>query len=131
VLKLFVPEEVELLICGNNDDPDFRDLEKVTLYEGGFTRDHPTIQNFWGVVHSMSLNQKKAFLSFCTGTDRIPLRGLSSIIFTIQKNGVDSDRLPTASTCFSVLLLPAYETKQKLQEKLELAIGGAEGFGLK
>ena len=51
---------------------------------------------------------------FTTGTDRIPIRGLSSLTFIISRNGPDSNRLPTAHTCFNHLLLPEYKTKNKL-----------------
>ena len=39
-------------------------------------------------------------------------------------------QLPTASTCFSVLLLPEYSSKEKLQKKLQIALKNATGFGL-
>jgi len=48
-----------------------------------------------------------------------------------QRNGGDSNRLPTAATCFNTLLLPAYATKDKLQERLGIAVEECEGFGLK
>jgi hypothetical protein len=48
----------------------------------------------------------------------------------IQRNGPDSDRLPTASTCFSTLLLPAYETEERLASRLVTAIANCQGFGL-
>ena len=40
------------------------------------------------------------------------------------------ERLPTALTCFGRLLLPQYDSKEKLKEKLILAIENAKGFGL-
>lgn len=39
-------------------------------------------------------------------------------------------RLPTAHTCFNVLLLPEYSTKEKLQERLLKAINYSKGFGM-
>ena len=39
-------------------------------------------------------------------------------------------RLPTAHTCFNVLLLPNYDSKEKLQERLLKAIHYAKGFGM-
>ena len=39
-------------------------------------------------------------------------------------------RLPTAHTCFNVLLLPDYTCKDKLKERLEKAILYAKGFGM-
>lgn len=46
---------------------------------------------------------------FCTGSDRVPLGGLKSLNFVIQKHANPS-HLPSAHTCFNVLLLPEYET---------------------
>lgn len=48
----------------------------------------------------------------------------------MQGDGGDSNKLPTSHTCFNTLLLPAYVSKDKLQERLRLAIMNAEGFGL-
>ena len=42
---------------------------------------------------------------FCTGSDRVPLGGLKSLKFVVQKHA-NSIHLPTAHTCFNVLLLP-------------------------
>lgn len=39
-------------------------------------------------------------------------------------------RLPTAHTCFNVLLLPEYSNKEKLEERLLKAVSNAKGFGL-
>jgi ubiquitin-protein ligase E3 A len=39
-------------------------------------------------------------------------------------------RLPTAHTCFNVLLLPDYENKTKLEERLLKAITYSKGFGM-
>ena len=41
-----------------------------------------------------------------------------------------SYRLPTAHTCFNVLLLPDYSSKEKLRERLLKAITHAKGFGM-
>jgi len=47
-----------------------------------------------------------------------------------QRAGPDSDKLPTAHTCFNALLLPDYSSKDKLRAKLLTAIRNAQGFGL-
>jgi len=129
-LKLFCPEEVELLICGN-PALDFKKLEKVTQYEDGYTADSPVIGFFWTAVHEMDEVQQKKMLKFVTGTDRAPINGLESLAFIISKNGDDSDRLPTSHTCFNHLLLPEYTTLEKLKDRLSLAIENSEGFGLR
>jgi len=85
---------------------------------------------FWEIVHGMSVEDKKKLLFFCTGSDRSPIKGLGSMTFVISRNGPDSDRLPTAHTCFNHLLLPEYSDKEKLRVCLMTAINNAEGFGL-
>ncbi len=90
----------------------------------------PHYRNFWSVVHNLRASKKRQLLLFVTASDRIPIGGLKDLTFIIQRNGPDSDRLPTALTCFSRLLLPEYSNLLKLEERLVTAIGNAKGFGL-
>jgi hypothetical protein len=39
-------------------------------------------------------------------------------------------RLPTAHTCFNILMLPNYSSKEKFENRLKLAIANSTGFGL-
>ncbi|XP_014790908.1 ubiquitin-protein ligase E3A [Octopus bimaculoides] len=88
---LFRPEEVELLVCGSKQF-DFHALEEATEYDGGFTNDSATIRNFWSVVHDFTEEQQRKLLQFTTGTDRVPIGGLSKVKLIIARNGPDSDR---------------------------------------
>eukprot|EP00250_Pteridium_aquilinum_P009615 c18799_g2_i1 orf=632-2554(-) len=128
-LQLFHFEELELLICGLPHF-DFEALERVTIYHGGYTKDSKIIQWFWELVKDMPLEEKKALLFFTTGNDRAPVGGLGSLQFIIQRNDGETDRLPTAHTCFNILLLPEYKSKEKLENRLNLAISNSIGFGL-
>lgn len=49
--------------------------------------------------------------------------------FTLTKV-LDSERLPTSSTCFSLLKLPDYPTEEQMYNQLLLAINTDNGFGL-
>lgn len=82
------------------------------------------------MLHDFNEEQKKQFLFFTTGSDRAPIGGLKNMRFIITKHGDDNDRLPQAHTCFNVLLLPPYASKEKLKEKLLLATQNATGFGM-
>ena len=62
--------------------------------------------------------------------DRAPIRGLGSVQFVVIRGGPDSERLPSASTCYSLLHLPEYASREKLDAKLRAAIQESEGFGL-
>ena len=124
------PEELEQLVRGS-PNLDFDELRTSARYDGYQPTD-PVIQFFWDIVcNDFSVEQKKQFLKFCTGSDRVPIRGLKDLRFVIGRNGDDGDMLPTSHTCFNHLLLPAYTTKQKLHDKLLLAISNCQGFGLR
>ncbi|CAD8201740.1 unnamed protein product [Paramecium octaurelia] len=127
-IKLFSGEELQALIIGLPHF-DLKDLELVTKYDG-FDDKSEYIRYFWSCIHSLSIEMQKRFLFFCTGTDRIPVGGLKSIKFVIQKHGEDTEQLPSAHTCFNVLLLPLYKKKETLKDKLMISLDNAEGFGL-
>ena len=129
LIKDFEPDELELMICGSQI-LDFKLLEKNTKYDGGYNKDDQTIKYFWSVIHEMNIEQQKKFLAFATGSDRAPVNGLGSMEFYISKHGEDSEKLPCSHTCFNHLLLPAYKTREKLKDRLLLAINNCEGFGL-
>lgn len=128
-IQLFTPPELELLICGS-PDLDFKALESVTEYKDGFTKTHALMLEFWQIVHEFTFKQKQALLMFVTGSYRVPLKGLGSMSFYIQRNGPDSNNLPTSMTCFNRLLLSEYNTGAKLKRMLLLAIENSKGFGL-
>ena len=56
--------------------------------------------------------------------------GLGELSLIIQRAGADSNRLPTAHTCFNALLVPEYASESKLGRLLVAAIENAQGFGL-
>ena len=125
---MFRPEELETIICGK-EVIDFEELEPHTHYEGGYSKDTPVIKNLWEVLKELSLEDKKGFLVFCTGSDRVPLEGLKSLNFVVQKHA-NTEHIPTAHTCFNVFLLPEYETKEKLKKNIDFIIKNNQGFGL-
>ena len=129
-LTIFRPEELELLVCGS-ENVDIDELQNSTIYKGGYSAQHKVIKWFWELVRTWDVVMQKKLLTFATGSDRVPIKGLSSLQFVVQCNSQDSSRLPTASTCFNTLLLPAYPSKAILKEKLEIAVENNTSFGLK
>ncbi|XP_017081206.1 ubiquitin-protein ligase E3A [Drosophila eugracilis] len=126
---LFRPEEIEMLVCGSREF-DFVELEHSTEYEGGYTEETQIIQDFWSIVHAMPNESKRKLLEFTTGSARVPVGGLKCLRLLITRHGPDSDRLPTSHTCFNVLLLPEYSSREKLEERLLKAINYSKGFGM-
>lgn len=88
---LFRPEEIEQLVCGSKIF-DFAELEAATEYEGGYSAESETIKNFWAVAHSLSIENQRKLLQFTTGSDRVPVGGLSRLKMVIARHGPDCDR---------------------------------------
>ncbi|KAL4239292.1 putative E3 ubiquitin-protein ligase herc4 [Mactra antiquata] len=129
VLELFHPDELRSMVIGN-ENYDFHELEKNTVYKGDYHRYHPSIKHFWDVFHDLSLENKKKFLLFLTGSDKIPVIGMKHVKLVIQPMNVEEKYLPVAHTCFNLLDLPKYSTKERMKAKLLQAIQQTEGFGL-
>jgi ubiquitin-protein ligase E3 A len=128
-LQLFSATELERLVCGN-PCLDFDGLIKGSRYEGGYHAEHRVVQWLWQVVNEFDAEDRKLFLKFFTGSDRAPIGGLGNLRCIIQRDGPDSSKLPTSHTCFNTLLLPSYKSREKLADRLKLAISNSEGFGL-
>ncbi|KAA0200679.1 hypothetical protein HAZT_HAZT004118 [Hyalella azteca] len=126
--KLFRPDELELLLCGSQRY-DFSQLEKSAEYDG-YSSTTPIITWFWEVVNGMTADEQMQLLQFATGSARAPVGGLAHLKLVIARHGPDTDRLPTAHTCFNVLLLPEYGSKEKLKDRLMKAIKYSQGFGM-
>ncbi|XP_063237913.1 probable E3 ubiquitin-protein ligase HERC4 [Bacillus rossius redtenbacheri] len=128
VLNLFHPRELMAVVVGN-ENYDWVEFERNAEYRGGYSASDPTIIMFWNVFHQLSLEDKKKFLLFLTGSDRVPIQGMKELKIYIQPT-TDDRCLPVAHTCFNLLDLPRYKTQEKLRYKLLQAIQQTEGFSL-
>lgn len=67
---------------------------------------------------------------FLTGSDRIPIHGMASLHIAIQSTSADEHYLPVAHTCYNLLDMPCYRTKETLCRRLTQAVEQYEGFSL-
>lgn len=128
VLKLFNSSELKSVVIGN-EDYDFHEFEQEAEYKNGYSSADQTIRWFWEVFHELSLDEKKKFLLYLTGSDRVPIQGMKALKIIIQPT-TDEKFLPVAHTCFNLLDLPRYSTKERLKYKLLQAIQQTQGFSL-
>ncbi|XP_070686885.1 probable E3 ubiquitin-protein ligase HERC4 [Pempheris klunzingeri] len=125
LVKLFRPEELQEVLVGK-DFHDWAKLKQNTGYEGQYSVGHPTIQMFWEVFDELTEVQRKVFLWFVTGFERVPVVGMQKIKMAIKdKQVLDlsyDQYYPETHTCFSTLELPLYSTKEIMQTKLTEAL---------
>ncbi|XP_004848121.1 probable E3 ubiquitin-protein ligase HERC3 isoform X2 [Heterocephalus glaber] len=129
VLELFQPSELRAMMVGNSNY-NWEELEETTIYKGDYSASHPTVKLFWETFHEFPLEKKKKFLLFLTGSDRIPIYGMASLQIVIQSTASGEEYLPVAHTCYNLLDLPKYSSKEILSARLTQALDNYEGFSL-
>ncbi|KAL2073382.1 hypothetical protein VTL71DRAFT_10706 [Oculimacula yallundae] len=134
-LSLFRPEEIELLIRGSDEPLDIASLRAVSVCENwkvpNAAETEPVVQWFWQSFQAASPKDQRKLLSFITGSDRIPAMGATNLVIKLSCLGDDCPRFPVARTCFNMLSLWRYSSKEKLEHMLWRAVNESEGFGLK
>ncbi|KAI1887411.1 hypothetical protein AGOR_G00190020 [Albula goreensis] len=128
VVKIFQPEELKGVMVGT-EDYDWDTLKQNTVYDGEYHDEHPNIVMFWEVFEDLTPEQKKGFLLFVTGCDRVPILGMGQIKMTVTvRLNSTPQHFPEAFTCHTLFILPVYETKEGLKAKLTEAIAHNRGF---
>jgi len=126
-LSLFQWYEVETLICGSANI-DVEALRKHTTYSSGMSASHPTVRFLFRALESFTEEEKRLFLQFVWGRNRLPLQHADWVQpFTINLlmpgSGADRDgMLPVAHTCFFSLDLPPYSSYEVTRSKILYAI---------
>lgn len=134
-LSLFRPEEIELLIRGSDEPLDITSLRAVSVCENwgipNAAEREPVIQWFWESFQKADPKDQRKLLSFITGSSCIPAMGATSLVIKLSCLGDDCERFPVARTCFNMLSLWRYKSREKLEGRLWRAVHESEGFGLK
>jgi len=134
-LRMFGEEELQQVISGASGASglDVEDLRRHTQYSNCGPKDRFSL-DFFRALSAMGPQQRNGVLRFATSCSRTPLLGFSHLIppFTLHKVHVrsDAEKLPTSSTCFNTLKLPAYSGWKVAKAKLEFVVAQGAGFEL-
>ena len=121
--------DLKSLICGNlAKDEDFQIRELFHIRTDNDVKECPELFDaLFSVVDTLDSKDKRAFLKFVTGIDKLPLPMSETIkidspfmCFSDEEHRINLQRLPTAHTCFNTLEVPNY-----LVSMLELQQSGA------
>ena len=111
----------------------FIDYDHPSGEFGLYTEDDPTMRHLKTVLSEFCDAERLKFFKFVSGLAAIPAtRPGEAKPFQLLVDGkvLETNRLPTTSTCYYQLHCPPYTTKDVLKDKLRLAIE-AEGFDQK
>lgn len=120
MVSLIKWKDLETMVCGNpNVDVDL--LKSCTEYSG-YSESDRNIEWFWEVMREFSQNDRKAYLRFTWGRNRLPLskEGFKQKM-KISRSG-NTDALPMSHTCFFSLDLPNYSSKDIMKQRITYAI---------
>lgn len=78
ILELFHPKELMEMIVGS-ENYDWEVFKENAEYKGEYSKNHTAIIAFWGAFFELDYEQKKQFLKFISGSDRIPLSGMKDV----------------------------------------------------
>ena len=139
-LKIFNSNEIELIICGNNDDEKewtVKNLKENLMPAHGYYENSSTYLNIINYMVNLDKEKRRKFLTFATGSPRLPLGGFKSLKpkMLITRKGEASQNpdlfLPTVMTCQKHLKIPDYSSYEVLKEKFDFALHeGQENFTL-
>ena len=139
IVDFLDPNELAVVFGSSGDgELNVEEWRAATRYNDGYTNDESIIGWFWDLVASLPNKERQLLLLFTTGMTAVPIGGFAALTtaggdwmpFSIGKTICPPDYpLPTAATCFNLLRLPAYPTREILNQKLLTAIRfGSQGF---
>ncbi|KAJ8620901.1 hypothetical protein MRB53_029430 [Persea americana] len=126
-LQIFTEDEIERLLCGEQETWVSGELLDLIKFDHGYTASSPSINNFLEIIQEFGCDERRAFLQFLTGAPRLPPGGLAALnpkLTIVRKHWsklADLD-LPSVTTCKNYLKLPPYSSKEIMREKLLYAI---------
>eukprot|EP00794_Sanderia_malayensis_P020096 gene20096-22066_t len=132
LLSLFDENELELLICGT-DNISVTDLQNnFVKCGGGGTSFEKVLVWFWEILETFNQEELSRLIQFTTGCSQLPPGGFKDLFPKFQISAFPGlDALPSAHTCFNMLCLPNYSSKDEFQKLLIIGLNeGSEGFGL-
>lgn len=134
-LRILSEGELQQVISGSTGGTlDVDDLQRHTEVSNCSGPRDRLVKDFFTALRAMEPQQQVKVLRFVTSCSRAPLLGFSHLQppFTIYKVHIrnDSEKLPTASTCFNTLKLPTYSSWKIMKQKLEFVIVQDAGFEL-
>lgn len=122
--------QLEQIVCGSGAPFDVAAVRLNAEMMGWSTGDKEYLEAFWRTLESLDDAGRRRFVVFVSACEKMPPAGWREFGLTVRRHGDGDDRLPSAYTCFNLLLLPRYSSAEMLSSRLNAAISETEGFGL-
>ncbi|KAK6538929.1 Ubiquitin-protein ligase, variant 2 [Orbilia ellipsospora] len=133
-LKAFTPDELVMMFGRVDEDWSLETLMDSIKADHGFNMDSKSVRNLLQVMSEFSLQERREFLQFVTGSPKLPIGGFKNLtpMFTVvckpsESPLVSDDYLPSVMTCVNYLKLPDYTSAEVLKQRLHTAVHEGSG----
>lgn len=131
-LQIFSEEELERMLCGEQDAWNLTELVDHINFDHGYSSSSLPAINFIEIIQEFKCQERRAFLQFLTGSPRLPPGGFAALKpkFTVVCKHCTADvdqELPSVMTCANYLKLPPYSSKERMREKMLYAMSEGQG----
>ncbi|KAF3917929.1 hypothetical protein ABW20_dc0109398 [Dactylellina cionopaga] len=133
-LKAFTPDELVMMFGRVNENWSLETLMDSIKADHGFNMDSKSIRNLLQVMSNFTLQERREFLQFVTGSPKLPIGGFKNLtpMFTVvckpsEPPLVSDDYLPSVMTCVNYLKLPDYTSIEVLRQRLHTAVHEGSG----
>ncbi|EEP76421.1 conserved hypothetical protein [Uncinocarpus reesii 1704] len=133
-LKAFTPNELVMLFGQVEEDWSIETLMDSIKADHGFNMDSRSVRNLLETMSKFTLQQRRDFLQFVTGSPKLPIGGFKSLtpMFTVvcrpsEPPYTSDDYLPSVMTCVNYLKLPDYSSADILRKQLDVAMHEGQG----
>ncbi|KAL8977505.1 MAG: hypothetical protein Q9177_006623 [Variospora cf. flavescens] len=133
-LKAFTPGELVMLFGRVEEDWSIETLLDSIKADHGFNMDSRSVRNLLQVMSELTVQQRRDFLQFVTGSPKLPIGGFKSLtpMFTVvckpsEPPYTSDDFLISVMTCANYVKLPDYSSIDTLRRRLLTAIQEGQG----
>lgn len=126
----FTQDEIMNIIGGeSNNDWTVQVLSESLKVDHGYNFSSRLIQQLIEMLCQFSPEERRLFLSFCTGSPRLPIGGfaalrppLTIVRKSVEKNEPANDYLPSVMTCAHYLKVPEYSSPDVMRDRFLFAM---------
>lgn len=137
-MACFSANELAQFFGNAEEDWSAETIQKAIKANHGYSQDCAAVGNLVAIMLNFSLEERRHFLQFLTGSCRLPIGGFQSIKpeFTVVEKHPEpgqssDDYLPSVMTCANFLKLPNYSLRDIMRSRIFRAIQeGAGSFHL-
>ena len=131
LLSLHTGRDLERLTCGEAD-VDVAALKAHTSYGATANASMPHVRYFWAALEAFTPEQRRLFLKFIWGRNRLPLTDddwgdQKMRIHTLDKPNPDA-YFPVAHTCFFSIEVPKYTSRDVAYKRVLWAVNNCQSI---